>query len=175
MKPEDEIHNKLAALEKSLKEEGGETKGTPAKRASSTSLASGTDREKESISSDLQVLGGFALIAVGILLVLSHIQIGTGFMSMLGMGGGGAGFLILPIIAGIGIMFYDYKNKLGWLLTGGGLVVLLFVLLSQLTMYFAHISLLGFILMFLPLTIGGAMLAKGMKVRNRIENKAKQS
>lgn len=96
-------------------------------------------------------------------------------MSMLGMGGGGAGFLILPIIAGIGIMFYDYKNKLGWLLTGGGLVVLLFVLLSQLTMYFAHISLLGFILMFLPLTIGGAMLAKGMKGRNRIENKAKQS
>lgn len=173
MKAEDEIHKKLAALEKSLKEsEESAPKDAIAKKSSSTKLVTADD-EKESLNSDLQVLGGVGLLVVGALMVLHHIQIGTGFMHIMGFGGGGAGFIILAVIVGIGIMFYDYKNKLGWLLAGGGMAVLLFVLLSQLTMYFAHISLLGFILMFLPLAIGGALLAKGMKVRNRLENKAK--
>ena len=172
MRAEDEIHKKLADLEMSLKET--EAKASPAKLKISNQLTSAAT-EKEAMHSDMQIFSGFALIAVGILMVLNHVKIGTGYMTLLGLGGGGAGFLILPIIVGIGIMFYDYKNKLGWRLAGGGFVVLLFVLLSQLTMHFAHISLLGFILMFLPLAIGGAMLAKGVKVRNRLEDKAKQS
>lgn len=171
MKAEDEIQKKLVDLEKSLKE--SEAKQPPARVKSSALMTS--EDEKASMHSDLQVLGGFALLAVGVLMVMNHIKIGTGMFHVLGIGGGGAGFLILPIIVGIGFMFYDYKNKLGWLLAGGGFVVLLFVLLSQLTMYFAHISMLGFILMFLPLAIGGAMIAKGMKIRNRLEDKAKQS
>lgn len=172
MKAEDEIQKKLLDLEKTLKEAQPGT--TPARLKTSAQLMNPED-EKQSMKSDMQMLAGCSLIGVGVLMVLNHIKIGTGVMSMLGFGGGGAGFLILPIIIGIGVMFYDYKNKWGWLLTGGGFVVLLFVLLSQLTMYFAHISMLGFILMFLPLAIGGAMLAKGMKIRNQLDDKAKQS
>lgn len=174
MKEDEEIKKKLAALEKSIKETS-DTRQPPSKSSSTGGLTRTAEDEKTSLSSDLQVLGGFGLIAVGVLMVLHNIQISTGFMHLLGFGGGGSGFIILSVIVGIGIMFYDFKNKLGWLLAGGGLVVLLFVLLSQLTMYFAHMSLLGFILMFLPLAVGGAMLAKGMRVRNRLENKAKQS
>lgn len=172
MKAEDEIQKKLMDLEKSIKETQPDK---PPARLTTTQLMRAEEDEKQSMKSDMQMLAGFSLIVVGVLMVLNHIKIGTGYMSLLGIGGGGAGFLILPIIVGIGVMFYDYKNKLGWLLTGGGFVMLLFVLLSQLTMYFAHISALGFILMFLPLAIGGAMLAKGMKIRNQLEDKAKQS
>lgn len=170
--PEKEVKDKLAELETALQEESQQQILATDKTSSLSSLQSDrSENSKESINADMQLLGGFTLIGASLLMILNHAKISTGLFTMFGLGTSGAGFLFLPLLIGVGLLFYDYKNKLGWLMTGGGLAAVIFVLLSQLVIYFPQESILGFILMFLPLAIGGALIAKGSGARRQVENK----
>lgn len=117
--------------------------------------------------------GGIALIILGLVLFFQHVRVGTGFLSMLGLGGGGFGLLLLPLIGGLGWLIYDSKNKLAWLLTGGTCAVIVFNVLNSLVMQFPPMSLLGTIMMLLPFAAGGALLLKGIGGPKAIENKLK--
>lgn len=170
--PEKEVKEKLAELESALQEESQKALTHPEKPTTLTSLPSGgAENDKVSLNADMQLLGGFTLIGASLLMILNHAKISTGFLTMFGLGSSGAGFIFLPFLVGVGLLFYDYKNKLGWFMTGGGLAAVIFVLLSQLIIYFPQESILGFILMFLPLAIGGALIAKGSSARRRLESK----
>lgn len=172
---EEKIKNKLAKLEASLQEDEKRKQQLANSSAGQSDLLAKNlpiDQSKLLMSSDLHCLGGCALLILALLMVFNHTHIGTGMMTLLGFGHSGGGFLMMPILVGIGFLFYDYKNKLGWLLTGGGIVLLLFAILSQLVIYFPHLTLLSFIFMFMPMAIGIALLAKGIQIRQKIEQKA---
>lgn len=173
---EDEIKRKLAELETSIKADGDEGAQprlveNGSEIAPTARLVSEKDKEL-SMNADITMYGGYALIGVGLLFCFNHIKVGTSLMNILGFGGGGFGFVLLPLMAGLGLLFYDYKNRWGWVLSGGGIALVLFVVLSQLHMYFANISLLGFMLMFLPIIAGLAYVMKGSKLRKQLEEKS---
>jgi hypothetical protein len=116
------------------------------------------------------MIAGFGLLLTGVFMVLHHVQVGTGMMSWFGFGGQGFGLLLVPLLVGIGFLLYDYKNRLGWVLTAASIAVVIFAILSQLVMWFPHMSLFGLLLMFLPFAGGGACIAKGMKTRPKKTN-----
>lgn len=157
---EEEIKEKLAELELSLKEEPEQQQQliVPPK---STQLTVNEEQTK----SDLYMIAGFGLILTGVFMVLQHVQIGTGMMSWFGLGGQGFGLILIPLVLGIGFLLYDYKNRFGWLMTAASLALVIFAILSQLVMWFPHMSLLGLVLMLLPFAAGGACIAKGAKAR----------
>ena len=65
-----------------------------------------------------------------------------------------SGMVLIPLIFGIGLMFYNYKNILGWLLTCASLIMLGFGIISSIQFQFQNMSAFELI-MILVLLIGG--------------------
>ena len=162
-KHDDEIKEKLAKLEASLEE--APQLPAAAKQKSSALTTAGKPSAEEEIASDLQLCIGFGLLLLGCFLVMNHVQVGTGFMSFFGFHAMGFGLTIIPLLLGIGILFYDYKNRFGWIITIASLALIFFAVLSQIVMTFPTMSLLGMVIMFLPFAAGGALIARGFQKR----------
>lgn len=65
-----------------------------------------------------------------------------------------SGLILIPFIFGVGIMFFNGKNPIGWLLTGGSLIALIFGVLASIQFRMAHMSLFS-LLLILVLMVGG--------------------
>ncbi|MBX9949020.1 MAG: hypothetical protein K2Y39_07650 [Candidatus Obscuribacterales bacterium] len=169
---EEEIKKKLLELETSVLKE---SPGQLASDSKSTTLTTGgSQTPATSVKSDLCYFTGLGLIGVGILMMFQHVTIGSGFLGMLGFGGGGFGLLLIPLMLGIGWMFYDSKSRAGWMITAGSCALIFFAILSSLRMNFANIPLLTLIMMLLPFAIGGALLLKGMGGPKGVEDALKK-
>jgi hypothetical protein len=90
---------------------------------------------------------------------------------MLGMGGGGFGLLLIPLIFGIGWLIYDVKSRWAWLVTAAVTGVIIFSVLNSLVLNFPQISLLGLVMLLLPFAAGGALLLKGVGGPKAIKEK----
>ena len=196
-KPEEEIEVKLRQLEANLKEETGgnvpaarEKKGGMSafdklnKKSSKNFGELGefgglTDKDEESsMHADLNMLGGGVLTIFGFILVLSHIHVtsgGGGYWGMGNYGAGEGGMVILGIIIGFGMIFYNYKNLFGWLVVLGTLVGTVLLVLSRLHLWFDPMNMLSLIFIFLPFALGGALIAKGLVAHHKADEKSKET
>jgi len=114
------------------------------------------------VKDDLYYFSGIALIFFAVLVFFQHIRLGTGLIQALGIGTGGFGLLILPLLIGIGLIVYNQKNKIGYAIVAITSALIFFAVLSSLIMTFAPISLLGLIVLLAPLAVGSAFVVKGM-------------
>ena len=126
------------------------------------------------IKSDLCYFGGLVSIALGLLLLFQHVRVGTGFFSMLGIGGQGFGLLMIPLLIGVGWLMYDVKSRAAWAITSITCLVICFSILSGLIMSFPSTSLLGLIFMLLPFAVGGMLLFKGLGGPQGVKEKLKK-
>lgn len=168
---EEEIKRKLIELETSVLKETTPTLITDQKTGNlrttpgaggNANVGATTSGAPTTVKSDLCYFGGLGLIAVGILMLFQYIQIGSGMMAMFGMAGGGFGLLLIPLLVGIGWMFYDSKSRAGWYITGLSCAVIFFAVLSSVRIMLPNLSLLSMVMMLLPFAIGGALLLKGV-------------
>jgi hypothetical protein len=111
------------------------------------------------------LLGGLTALALGLFILFSHVQVSMGW-PMFMWGGNGSGYLVLVLLVGIGFFLYDYKNKVGWLLTAGSIAAIIFNLFASMHLILPPMSLLGLITVMLPLVIGGALIARGLKMQS---------
>jgi len=182
-KKEEEIQRKLLELESTVLKE--QTDMTTVSHTAATGMtAAGAKNQSLSQSgsnsaagagnrSDGAYFGGLALIFLGLVLVFQHVRVGSGLLAMLGMGSGGFALLFLPLMVGMGMMFYDYKNKWGWIVTSLSCVLLIFAFLATLTITFPGVSMMQLIVMFLPFAIGAALLIKGLGGAKGVEQAIK--
>jgi hypothetical protein len=161
-KPEEEIQLKLAQLEASIGDTASQPPAAPVKK---TDVAVVRTQKEEAEKSDFQLIVGFCLMALGMLLFFNHVHIGSSFMGMFGLGGTGTALIIIPLMIGIGMLFFDYKNRLAWGVTAACLAVLIFSVLSSLVITFPGMTLLSLVIMLVPFSLGGAFVAKGLKAR----------
>ena len=102
---------------------------------------------------------GFIMLCGGLYLLLNAIIVTSHFgfgMRLYGIGRYGvtSGMILIPFMIGTGIIFYNSKNLLGWLLSAGSLVALIFGVISSLQFSFRHMSAFDLITI-LILTVGG--------------------
>jgi hypothetical protein len=160
-KKDEQIERKIIELEASVASQT--ERGVADLRRPSSDLVAGTSSAGGSnVKTDLYYFAGLGLILTSVLLFFNHIHVGTGFLALLGMGGGGFGLLLIPLLIGIGWVFYDYKNKIGWAILAAACGLVFFSCLSSLLMTFPSISLLGLIMMLVPLALGSALLLKSV-------------
>jgi hypothetical protein len=114
------------------------------------------------VKDDLYYFSGIALMAFAVLVFFQHVRVGTGFIQALGLGAGGFGLLMLPLLVGIGLIVYNRKNKIGYAVISVTSALILYTVLASLIMTFSPISFLGLIIMLAPLAVGGALFVKGM-------------
>lgn len=162
-KEEEEIKLKLKELEETLKEEAS---NVPASKRGGTGMSAfdklnSGGKSESGTSSDFNLLGGGALVLLGIVAVMSHIHVSSGW----GWGTAGAGeggLTVLGIVVGLGMVFYNYKNLVGWLILGGTIVGTILLVLSRLRLMMDPMNLIGLIFIFLPFALGAALIAKGL-------------
>jgi len=164
-KHDEEIKKKLAELEASIEEEPPTKLTVPQQ---STQLTA--PQADNAIRSDLFLIGGLGLLLTGVLMFLNHIKLTTGYISWLGFHGGGFGLILIPLLIGIGFLFYDYRNKVGWMITAASLALVIFAALAQVVMVFPTMSVLGVVIMLLPLAAGLALVLKSMSLRGSVRS-----
>ncbi|MCB0515413.1 MAG: hypothetical protein KDD49_05055 [Bacteroidetes bacterium] len=64
------------------------------------------------------------------------------------------GYLLIPFMFGVGMIFYNSQNWLGWILSGGALVALIFGVITSVQLTLNGMSAFD-LLIILTLTVGG--------------------
>jgi uncharacterized protein len=108
-----------------------------------------------------QFIVGFVMVVAGGYLILNQVQVTTSSWRFGQYGG--FGLTLLPLLAGIGILFYSGKSVIGWLLTIAGTAVILASILMNMDIYFRQTTLFNTIVM-LGLLFGGlGILARSLR------------
>jgi hypothetical protein len=109
---------------------------------------------------------GLILTIVGGYLVLNQVQVTSSF-TFFGLWGwsrpGGFGLTMLPLLIGVGVLFFDGKSKIGWTLFVGGLLTILAAVLMSLSIYWERTSLFNTLLMFGLLAAGLGLVARSLR------------
>jgi hypothetical protein len=82
----------------------------------------------------------------GAYLLTSQVSVSSGFWGWFGPHT--FGLTLLPLVVGIGLLFFDGRSRLGWLLTAAGAVIIFLGILMNLRIYFEPTSLYNTVLRF---------------------------
>ena len=96
--------------------------------------------------------GGLAMVVAGGYLLLANVTVTSGYWSL--FGGNSFGLSLLPLLAGIGVLFFNGRSTLGWVLTGAGALIIVAGIVANLRIYFRPTSLFDTLIM-LGLLAGG--------------------
>jgi hypothetical protein len=106
-------------------------------------------------------LAGLAMVVVGGYLLLNQVTVHSGFWSW--FGGNTFGLTLLPLLVGIGFLFFDGKSMAGWVLTVLGALIIVAGIIANLQIYFQPTSLYNTLIM-LALVAGGlGLIARSLK------------
>ena len=109
---------------------------------------------------------GLGLAVVGGYLILNQVQVSSSF-NFFGLWGwnrqAGFGLTMLPLLIGIGVLFFDGKSRIGWILSVGGLLVILAAVLMSLSIHWSQTSLFNTLLMFGMLAGGFGLIARSLR------------
>ena len=106
---------------------------------------------------------GLAMAVGGAYLLTQRVTVTSAFWSF--FGGHAFGLSLLPLVVGAGVLFYDGKSRLGWLLTAGGVLIVFLGILLNLRIYFEPTSLFDTLLMLLLLAGGLGLIARSLKAQ----------
>ena len=104
---------------------------------------------------------GLALSIAGGYLIMNQVQVTSGYWSWWGTNT--FGLTLLPLVIGLGLLFFDGRSIAGWVLAGGGAVIIFVGILANLQIYFQHTSLFNVIVMLTLFAAGLGLMARALK------------
>jgi hypothetical protein len=104
---------------------------------------------------------GLAMAVGGAYLLTTQVQVTSGFWSLLGPNT--FGLSLLPLVVGVGMLFFDGKSVVGWLLVIAGSAIIFVGILMNLHIYFATTSLFNTLMMLFLLAGGLGLIARSLK------------
>ena len=103
---------------------------------------------------------GLIMAIAGAYLITSHVVVTSGFWSMWGYNA--FGLSLVPLIVGIGILFFNGKSVIGWLLLLIGIVIIFTGILMNLHIYFQPTSLFNTVVMIVLLAGGIGLIVRAL-------------
>lgn len=108
-----------------------------------------------------QFLFGLGLVIAGGYLFLERVTVVSGYWQLWGYNA--FGLSLIPLLLGIGLLFFDGRSILGWLLTFGGIVVMLLGIIANVGIYFNPTSLTNTLIMLGMLAAGLGLVARSLR------------
>lgn len=111
---------------------------------------------------------GLLMSLIGGYLLLNQIHVSSGFAGWRYSLWGGVnisafGVTLILFLLGVGLIFFNGRSKVGWLLAGGGLLIIVVGLLASLRVYLRTTS-LYVLLVILVLLVGGlGLMARSLR------------
>ena len=103
---------------------------------------------------------GLGMAVAGAYLLTNQVVVTSSFWSIWGYNA--FGLSLLPLIFGIGILFFNGKSIVGWLLTFAGIVIIFAGIITNLQIYFQPTSLFNTIIMLTLLAGGIGLVARSL-------------
>jgi len=103
---------------------------------------------------------GLIMAVAGAYLLTNRVMVVSSFWSIWGYSG--FGLTLVPLIIGIGMLFFNGKSIAGWLLLVVGIVIIIAAILMNLHIYFQPTSLFGTIVMIVLLAGGIGLIFRGL-------------
>jgi len=103
---------------------------------------------------------GLGMAIAGAFLLTNQVTVTSGYWTLWGYNT--FGLSLIPLIFGIGILFFNGKSILGWILLFAGVIVIGAGILANLHIYFQPTSLFNTIIMLVLLAGGIGLVAKGI-------------
>lgn len=104
---------------------------------------------------------GLGMLVVGGYLLLARVTVGSGAWLLWGYNA--FGLSLLPLLGGIGWLFYDGRSVGGWLLTGAGALIIVAGIVANLHVYFGPTSLFDTLVVLGLLAGGLGLIARSLR------------
>lgn len=109
---------------------------------------------------------GVAMAVAGGYLLTNQVVVHTSYWRFGGLANS-FGLSLVPLLLGVGLLFWNGKSKLGWLLTVGGAVIILSGILMNMDIYFRPTSLFNTLLMLVLLAGGLGLVFRSLRPHRR--------
>lgn len=103
---------------------------------------------------------GLGMAVAGAYLITNQVVVTSSFWSIWGYNA--FGLTLVPLIFGIGILFFNGKSIVGWLLLFAGIVIIFAGILMNLQIYFQPTSLFNTVIMLVLLAGGIGLIARAI-------------
>lgn len=104
---------------------------------------------------------GLVMVCAGGWLITNQVTVSSSFWAVFGPGT--FGLTLIPVLAGIGFLFFNGRSVVGWLLTLGGVTFILAAVLVNLNIFFRPTTLFNTLMMFGLLAGGLGLLARSLR------------
>ncbi len=104
---------------------------------------------------------GAAMVVAGGYLLLTRVTVASGGWHLWGYNA--FGLSMLPLLIGIGLLFFNGRSLVGWLLTGAGAVIILAGIIGNMQIYFRGTSLFDTLMMLGLMAAGIGLVARALK------------
>ncbi|HWS86468.1 MAG TPA: hypothetical protein VN282_05875 [Pyrinomonadaceae bacterium] len=108
-----------------------------------------------------EFLLGLGMSVAGAYLLTQRVTVTSGYWTLWGYNA--FGLSLLPLLFGIGLLFFNGRSILGWLLTFVGVVIILVGIIANLGVYFQPTSLFNTIIMLVLLAGGIGLVARSLR------------
>lgn len=109
----------------------------------------------------LEFLIGLAMAIAGAYILTNRVTVTSGFWSLWGYNT--FGLSLLPLIAGIAILFFNGRSIIGWLLLFAGIIIIFTGILMNLQIYVQPTSLFNTVIMLVLLAGGIGLIARSLR------------
>jgi hypothetical protein len=105
---------------------------------------------------------GLLLAGIGSYLLLQHVTVTTSFWRLWGTQNS-FGLSLLPMLFGVGILFFKGKSVLGWVLTAGGFLFIVVGIIMNMDIYFQRTSLFNTLVMLVLIAGGLGLILRSLR------------
>ncbi len=108
----------------------------------------------------IEFVVGLGMAVAGAYLLTNQVTVTSGFWSFYGHNA--FGLTLVPLIFGIGVLFFNGKSIVGWILLFAGIVIIFAGIITNLNIYFQPTSLFNTIVMLVLLAGGIGLIARAI-------------
>ena len=105
-------------------------------------------------------LMGFVMACVGGYLLSNQVMVSGSYWNF--NGGNSFGITLIPLLFGVGLLFWNGRSAIGWLLTVGGALFIVTGVIANMHIYFQPASLFHTIVMLVLLVGGIGLMLRGL-------------
>jgi len=112
-------------------------------------------------------LVGLALLAAGVYLLFQQVDVHGGYWQWGSSPDNTFGLTLIPLLVGVGILFYDGASKLGWVVAGLGLLIIVAGVVANLRIHFRTTSLWNAVSILALIAGGIGVIARSLRPAGR--------
>ena len=103
------------------------------------------------------------LAGLGAFLLMDRVTVHGGYWDFYGSSQTSFGITLFPVMIGIGALFYNASSPVGWVLFGGGMLVIFAGIIANLRVHFQATSLFATLMILGSLAAGIGLIIKALR------------